>query len=155
MSTRLGVAGMAALLGLYLVLVGQRALLFIGTGQPVAVAIGAALLLLPGVGVWALTRELRFGLRSQRLASLLAAEGGLPIDTLPRRASGRVVRAAADAEFEGFRAAVAAQPESWRDWFRLGLAYDASGDRRRARSAIRRAITLAASDAAAPPGQPK
>jgi Flp pilus assembly protein TadD len=33
-------------------------------------------------------------------------------------------------------------PASWRAWFRLGLAYDASGDRRRARGAIRRAIAL-------------
>ena len=35
-----------------------------------------------------------------------------------------------------------AAPEDWRAWFRLGLAYDASGDRRRARKAIIRAISL-------------
>ena len=31
----------------------------------------------------------------------------------------------------------------WRAWLRLGLVYDASGDRRRARAAVRRAIALA------------
>ena len=37
-----------------------------------------------------------------------------------------------------------ASPDDWRAWYRLGLAYDASGDRRRAREAVRRAITLEA-----------
>jgi Flp pilus assembly protein TadD len=52
------------------------------------------------------------------------------------------VRAAADEQFPRYQAEVTAAPESWRAWFRLGLAYDASGDRRRARHAIRTAISL-------------
>jgi Flp pilus assembly protein TadD len=33
-------------------------------------------------------------------------------------------------------------PDDWRTWFRLGIAYDDAGDRRRAREAMRRAISL-------------
>jgi tetratricopeptide (TPR) repeat protein len=134
---------MAALLGLYLVLVVVRAIAFLGTGQPLGVGIGIALLVLPALGALALVRELLFGVRSGRLVRTLRAESGLPGDELPRRPSGRVDRGAADAAFDGYRVAVEQHPEDWRAWLRLGLAYDASGDRRRARAAVRQAIALA------------
>ena len=78
----------------------------------------------------------------QRLGSILEDEGGLPEDTLPRTPGGRIVREAADAEFAKYRTEVEAAPEEWRAWFRLSCAYDAAGDRRRARSTMRRAIAL-------------
>lgn len=133
---------MAVLLLLYIVLVGWRAVQFVATGEPIAVAIGAALIVLPLVGVWALGRELLFGVRTQRLVGVLDAEGALPEEVLPTRASGRPLREAADEDFARFRSEVEQAPEDWRAWFRLGLAYDASGDRRRARKAIIRAIAL-------------
>jgi hypothetical protein len=133
---------MAALLALYIVLIGWRAVQFVATGEPIAVGIGIALIVLPLVGAWALGRELLFGVRSQRLVAVLDAEGALPEETLPTRASGRPLREAADEDFARFQAEVEAAPEDWRTWFRLGLAYDASGDRRRARKAIIRAIAL-------------
>ncbi|WP_123520374.1 tetratricopeptide repeat protein [Frigoribacterium sp. PhB24] len=133
---------MALLLLLYVVLVGQRAVLFISTGEPVAIALGIALLVLPLLGLFALVVELRFGLRTQEIVKQLAAEGGLPVDDVPRRASGRYEREAADAAFPAYKAGVEAAPDDWRAWFRLGLAYDACGDRRRARQALRWAITL-------------
>lgn len=142
MTARIGVAVMAVLLALYFVLAGQRAVVLLGSGVPVGVAMGAALLVFPLVGAWAISRELLFGVRTQRLVGILDAEGGLPVDDLPKLASGRPVRAAADEQFPRYRAEVDAEPESWRAWFRLGLAYDASGDRRRARRAIRTAIAL-------------
>ncbi|MET0589771.1 MAG: hypothetical protein ABWZ77_01220 [Naasia sp.] len=133
---------MAALLALYIVLLGTRAVAFISTGEPVGVAIGIALLVLPFLGAYALYRELAFGVRSQRLVDRIAGEGSLPTDDLPRRASGRPERAAADAAFPAYREAAEREPDDWRSWLRLGLAYDASGDRRRARQAIRTAIDL-------------
>lgn len=142
MSTRLGVALMTVLLGLYLVLLGQRAVLLVASGEPIGVAMGVALLVLPLLGAWALVRELVFGAHTQRLVGILDAEGGLPVDDLPKRASGRPVRTAADEQFLRYRDEVDAAPGDWRAWFRLGLAYDASGDRRRARHAIRRSIAL-------------
>ena len=66
----------------------------------------------------------------------------MPSEEVPISASGRVDRAAADALFPSYKAAVDADPENWRVWFRLALAYDASGDRRRARWATRTAIRL-------------
>jgi len=142
-STVAGVALMAVLLLLYLVLLGQRAVLFLASGEPVAVAIGIFLFVLPVLGLWALIRELMFGVRSAQLVGRLDAEGGLPVDDLPRRASGRPIREAADEQFPIYRARVEDDPDDWRNWLLLGLAYDASGDRRRARQAVRNAIALA------------
>ncbi|WP_448004153.1 hypothetical protein [Agromyces bauzanensis] len=145
MTARAGAILMAVLLALYLALVGWRAVQFVATGEPVAIAMGVALIVLPLIGAWALWREIMFGVRSQALVRRLEAEGGLDLG-LPVLPSGRPERAAADAAFDGFRAAAEAEPESWRAWLRLGLAYDAAGDRRRARAAVRRAITLEGSE---------
>jgi tetratricopeptide (TPR) repeat protein len=141
-SSRIAVAVMAAVLVLYLVLVGQRSFLLIASGEPVGVALGVALLVLPLIAAWALGRELWFGWRAEQLGRRLEAENALPDDEVALRPSGRVVRADGDAAFPAYRAAVEAAPEDWRAWYRLGLAYDAASDRRRARAAVRRAIRL-------------
>lgn len=142
MKNRLAALVMAALLALYIVLVAQRAVMLVATGVPVGIAMGAALIVLPIVAVWAIARELLFGARTEKLVRILDSEGNLPVEELPHRASGRPLRDAADEEFPKYKAEVEAQPQSWRAWFRLGLAYDASGDRRRARHALREAIRL-------------
>lgn len=141
---RVKVAGlvMAALLVLYLVVVAQYALVLIGTEVPVAVAMGVALLVLPLIGAWALAVELIFAFRAERLLGVLRAKDGLPVDDLPRLPSGRPDPAAADAQFPTYQAEVEAAPDSWRARFRLSLAYDASGDRKRARWAMRESIKL-------------
>lgn len=133
---------MAVLLVLYLVLVGDRAVKFLLTGEPVAMVIGAALIVLPIIGGWALIRELLFGVRAEKLGRILETENALPADELPLRPSGRPERDSVDAVFPEYRAAVEAAPDDWRAWYRLGLAYDGAGDRRRAREAIREAIRL-------------
>jgi len=137
-----GAALMALLLLLYLVVAVTRAIAFLRSGQPIGVVIGVALLVLPVIGAYLLVRELLFGLRATRLTRRLQAEGALPGDDLPRRASGRVERTAADAAFTQYAEAAEAGPDDWRAWLRLGLAYDMAGDRRRARAAVRRAIAL-------------
>ena len=142
MRNRLAAILMAVLLLVYLVLVTQRAILLLATGEAVGIAMGVALLVLPFIAAWAIGRELLFGARTERLVRQLDAEGNLPVEDLPTRVSGRPLREAADEQFPQYRAEVEAAPESWRAWFRLGLAYDASGDRRRAREALRQAIRL-------------
>jgi hypothetical protein len=133
---------MAVLLVLYMWVTGFQAFVMMSSGNTVVISMGIALMILPLIGVWALIRELSFGIRSGNLIKRLDAEGGLPEDTLPHRPSGRTVREAADEEFPLFAAAVDEEPESWRAWMRLGLAYDASGDRKRARWAVRSAIAF-------------
>ncbi|MFU8945872.1 hypothetical protein ACLRGF_03975 [Mycetocola zhadangensis] len=142
MTTRISVVVMAVLLALYLVLVGQRAVLFLGTGEPVAIVIGVTLLVLPLVGAWALVREVLFGVRAEKLGRLLESTNELPDEELPTLPSGRVERDAVDEIFPRYRAEVEAAPTDWKAWYRLGLAYDGAGDRKRARSAIREAIHL-------------
>ena len=58
-----------------------------------------------------LIRELLFGARTEQMAKVLEAEGGLPVDNLPRTPAGRIVRAAADQEFEKYRAETEAAPD--------------------------------------------
>jgi len=144
MSTRIGVVVMAALLALYIALVAQRAWLLLTSGDAIGIAIGAALVILPVIATWALGRELWFGWRAEVLGRRLDDEGALPADDVALRPSGRVVRSEADAVFPTYRADVEAHPDDWRAWYRLGLAYDAASDRRRARDAVRRAIRLEA-----------
>lgn len=142
MNARIGVAVMAAALALYIALVAQRAWLLLTSGDAVGVLMGAALVVLPLLAAWAVGRELWFGVRAERLGRRLADEGALPAEEVAVRPSGRVLREEADALFPAYRADVEAHPEDWRAWYRLGLAYDAAGDRRRAREAVRRAIRL-------------
>lgn len=142
MTARIGVALMAAVLLLYIVLVGQRAWLLLISGDGIGIALGIALLVLPLLAAWALGRELWFGWRADRLGRRLELDNALPDDSVAVRPSGRVVREDGDAVFPQYRAEVEESPEDWRAWYRLGLAYDAASDRRRAREAIRRAIQL-------------
>lgn len=136
------IAFMLVALAFYAVLLGLNGLTLIRDGGAVGVLFGVAVLVVPVLGVLLVVRELQFGRRCGRLAAELEAEGGLGIEDLPRRPSGRVERSAADAHFSRMRAATEASPEDWRAWFRLALAYDAAGDRTRGRSAARHALEL-------------
>ncbi|HEY8753931.1 MAG TPA: hypothetical protein VIM40_09845 [Arthrobacter sp.] len=140
--TKIWVGAVTLLLVFYLVVSFQRSVLLLLDSNPTAKAIGAAYLVLPVIGAWAMIRELMFGARTEKMARILEAEGGLPVDELPRTPAGRIVRSAADLEFEKYRAEAEAAPSDWRSWFRLSCAYDAAGDRKRARSSMRDAEKL-------------
>ncbi|WP_345752870.1 hypothetical protein [Microbacterium rhizophilus] len=140
MSARIGVAVMAVLLALYIAVVGWRAVQLVLTGEPVGIAMGVALVVLPLIAAWALGRELWFGVRAEQLAKRLEQEGGLPDDEVETLPSGRATRAAAEGLFPRYRDEVERSPDDWRAWFRLSMVYDAAGDRRRARQAAREAI---------------
>jgi len=138
---RVGVAIIAIALILYIAVVALQAVALLRSGQPVGIAMGAAMIVLPAIAAWAVARELWFGARAEQLGARLEREGALPDDEVAVRPSGRIVQADGDAVFPKYRAEVEARPDDWRAWYRLGLAYDAAGDRRRARAAIREAIT--------------
>ncbi|MHA7263362.1 tetratricopeptide repeat protein [Arthrobacter sp. TMN-37] len=139
---KIGVVFITLLLLLWLGVTFQRGVLLLTDPEPVAKALGAGYLFLPVVGAWALIRELLFGAQTERMAKILEAEGGLPVDDLPRTPAGRIVRSAADERFPQYREEVENDPENWRSWFRLSCAYDAAGDRTRARKAMRDAARL-------------
>jgi len=140
--TKIWVGAVTLLLVFYLVVSFQRSVLLLLDSNPAAKAIGAAYLVLPAIGAWAMIRELLFGARTEQMAKVLEAEGGLPVDELPRTPAGRIVRSAADLEFEKYKAEAEAAPGDWRSWFRLSCAYDAAGDRKRARASMRDAVKL-------------
>ena len=143
----------AAVLLVYLVLMGGRAVIMIVSGQPVFVVLGLAILVLPVLGGVLVFDQLRFGASTERLARRLDAEGRLPdVSHLPRRPSGRVEREAADAWFDEKQAELEAAPEDWRGWFALAQAYDLAGDRNRGRKAMRHAIELENTDHERPSG---
>lgn len=131
---------LAALCGFYFVFIAQRAWLLLSSGEPVAIVLGMALLVLPLIGAWVVVRELQFGAKTAELGRDLATAGRLPEDDLPRTPGGRIVRAAADERFADRQGEVEANPQDWTAWFRLAVAYDDAGDRRRARAAMRTAI---------------
>ncbi|WP_453984377.1 tetratricopeptide repeat protein [Brevibacterium casei] len=139
---KIGAIVVSVLLAFYFVIMGQRAWILIREPDLVPKLMGVALFVLPVVGAWALIMELLFGSRMEKLARILETEGGLPVDDLPRTPGGRIVQEAADEAFAQYQAEAEAAPDDWRSWFRLSCAYDASGDRRRARSTMRKAITM-------------
>ena len=141
--SRVIVAVLVAVLVVYFVLLGERAVMLISTGRPAAIGLGIAVLVLPIIGAVTVGYELNFGRRTQQLAGALARERDLPDDSaLPRRPSGRIETGAADAHFDEVRARVEADDGDWRGWYHLAHAYDVAGDRKRARQAMRHAIDL-------------
>lgn len=126
----------------YLVLAAWRSWALVTSGDPVAAGLGVAVVVIPVIGAWLLYREIVFGLRTQALGRELADEGGLPVDDLPRTASGRVEKDAADQRFAEYQREVEQVPADWRAWYRLAIGYDDARDRKRARAAMREAIRL-------------
>lgn len=131
----------AALIGYFILMTGQ-AIAFITAGEPVSIVLGLAILVLPLIGVWVVVREWQFGMAVQRLAAYLDERQELPADDLPKRPSGRPERAAADERFLERAAEVEAAPQDPGAWFRLAVAYDNAGDRKRARKSMRTAVQL-------------
>lgn len=121
----------------YLYLMTGRALTLLADSNWIAKLMGAGMLVFPLVAAWALYRELQFGIRSQRLISRAMAEGLNELQ-LELRPSGRATKESAEREFHRVKADF---KDSWQDWLLLAEAYEAAGDRRRARAAMRQAIT--------------
>lgn len=139
---KIGALIMVALLAVYVSVMVGRGWILLTTPNWVTRVMGVALFVLPAIAVWAIIRELMFGAAMERLARILDSEGGLPPDNLPRTPGGRIIREAADREFDKYRAQAQADPDNWRSWFKVSCAYDASGDRKRARATMRKAIKL-------------
>ncbi|MFD4140482.1 MULTISPECIES: hypothetical protein [unclassified Streptomyces] len=132
----------AAVLVVYFVLVGSRGVMLLQQGTALTVTFGAAVLILPVIGVWFLWKNTEFVRKANALAAELDAEGGLPVDELARTPGGRIDRDSADEVFAKRRAETEDSPDDWRCWFRLAVAYHDARDTPRARRAMQRAIAL-------------
>jgi cytochrome c-type biogenesis protein CcmH/NrfG len=134
---------MCVALVVYFWMLGRIAMAFITSGRAAAIVLGLALLIMPLIGIWVMVSTVRAGLAHQRLARIAREEGmELDVSSLPRMASGRIQRDAADAMFETVRGELEDDPDNWRRWYRLARAYDYAGDRSRAREAMKRAVEM-------------
>lgn len=139
--TKVAIAVLLLVLGFYLVGLLVRSWAVVQDGGVLGWLLAAAMVVLVVLAVGLVAAELRFGAATQRLGRLLDDEGALP-EAVPRNEHGGVDRTAADEAFARHRGEVEADPASWRGWFRLALAYDSAGDRKRGRAAARHAVRL-------------
>jgi tetratricopeptide (TPR) repeat protein len=133
---------MAALVFMYLALLGQQGYLFLVQDNWVSKLMGFFILILPLFGLWGILVELRFGLAIEKLGKQLESEGQWPRFRFGVMPSGRANKSEALQEFGEYKEKAEADPENWRNWFSLGLIYDACGNRKLARAAMRKAIAL-------------
>ncbi len=134
---------MCVALVVYFFLLGRIAMAFITSGEPAAIGLGLALMIMPLIGIWVMVSTLRAGLTHQRLGRIVKDEGmELDVSSLPRMPSGRIKREAADALFVTVRDELESDPDNWRRWYRLARAYDYAGDRSRAREAMKKAVEM-------------
>lgn len=132
---------MLALTLFYVFTLFSRGLILLREPSPLAVAMGIGIIVFPLFALWALYAEIRFGLSSQKLQKRVVAMN-IPGLDLELRASGRATKESAEKELLRVQD-LAENSKDFTAWFLLGEAYDAAGDRKRARSAMRKAIVLA------------
>jgi len=130
------------LAAIFVYLIGGRVVALMRTGEPVAVVLGGAIGVVALIALGAIVKEWLFASRVSRMSNEMFEQGTLIADDLPRSPGGRIDRAAADEQFDRLREVVELDQESWQAWFNLGFAYDAAGDRKRARAALRKADAL-------------
>ena len=135
---------MSALSILYLGLMLQRGIILVLDPDWLVKTLGLALLLLPLFAFWAIAKEIGFGISSERIARKI------PVDSFSKlgleyRPSGRATKDSAAIAFDRIKELLDVD-DSWQNWFLLGVVYEANGDRRRARSAVRKAIELERSE---------
>jgi len=141
-SPKLGAAISITLLSVYLFLLSNWAFGMIAVGTPLGIVMGLLVLVFPIFGLYVIYRELRFGLKAEAMGRELDVAGEWPVFQLEFRPSGRPTRESADENFKVFVALAKADPENWKAVFALSLAYDACGDRPRARKAMAEAMAL-------------
>ena len=141
-SPKLGAAVSIALLAVYLLLLSKWAFDMISVGTPIGIILGGLVFTFPILGAYSIYRELKFGLAVEAMGRELETAGEWPVFQLVLRPSGRPTKESADENFKTIAKQVEANPEDWKSTFALSLAYDACGDRPRARKAMAEAMAL-------------
>ena len=141
-SPKLGAAISVALLSVYLILLTNWAIGMIAVGSPLGIAMGVLVLTFPVLGAYAIYRELKFGLKVESMGKELETNNEWPVFQLVLRPSGRPTRESADENFKVYSKLAQENSSDWKSQFALSLAYDACGDRPRARKAMAEAMAL-------------
>jgi cytochrome c-type biogenesis protein CcmH/NrfG len=135
---------LVAVLLFYAVVIGRQGVELLGDHRWTVKVLGIGVLLLPLVGAVLVAGEVRFGLATQRLGRALGPEDGArEEDREPDP----------DAAFDRRADAVRAEPENWRAWYRLAVAYGDAHDTPRGRKAMRRAVRLEAAERSTGPSR--
>lgn len=114
----------------------------IAVGSLIGIVLGLLVFTFPLFGAYAIYREIRFGLKAEAMGKELETKGEWPVFQLELRPSGRPTRESADENFKVFAQLAKQNPDDWKSAFALSLAYDACGDRPRARKAMAEAMAL-------------
>jgi hypothetical protein len=140
--TKIWLAVMIAITLLYSFLLFERGVVLVQDGQPVALVMGIAILVFPLLALGAIFYELRFGLRLARLEKLFVVSG-LAAPDYQLKPSGRAQEESGQQIFKEISSKLKQDEENFLLWYLLADAYDKLGDRKRARSAARQAISRA------------
>ena len=142
MGTKIWLIAIIVFTLIYAFLLFERGLVLLSTPQPIAVALGVAILFFPLAALASIFVEIRFGLRLSKLGKLLETSG-IPLPEYQLRPSGRATKDSGDEVFASIRERIEKDEDNYLLWFLLADAYDKLGDRRRARAAARKSISLA------------
>lgn len=122
MTARRIALGMAGAFAVYAVFVAWRGWDFIASGDPIAIGLGLAVLILPVLAGWLVWREVRFGFHMQELGSRLTVEDEHTLEE-------RLARAQAN-------------PDDWEAWYWAGVGLYDAGDKKQARAALEHAWSV-------------
>lgn len=106
-------------LAIYLLIAGSRVVVFVQYAIPLEAFAATVVLCIPLLLFWLIWREISFGWAVKEMGRTFDAEG-----------NDRVVHTGEP------------DPDDWRDWYRYGASYEAEGNRKKARAALRRALDL-------------
>ena len=142
MKSKIAVATITAASTGYLAIGFLRALQLRETQSVTGYLFAISVLAVVAISTLLIIREILFGVHISQMATVLEAEQLLLADDLPHTPSGQTDKTAADERFNQIALEAHQNPDSWRAWYRVALAYDESRDRKRARSAMRNAEKL-------------
>jgi 4-amino-4-deoxy-L-arabinose transferase-like glycosyltransferase len=140
--TKIWLAVMVAITLLYAFLLFERGWVLLQDGQPIAVVMGIAILVFPLLAIATIFYEIRFGFRLAKLEKLFT-ESGMQAPEYLLRPSGRAEADSGKQVFQQIKSQLEKDENNFLLWYLLADSYDKLGDRKRARSAARQAISRA------------
>lgn len=126
---------LSAVLAVYVAFTISRGFDFLHQTQIPVKLLGASVIVIGALGIYVIARELQFGFRVARMTERVDFSGK------PERGS---VLTTQDKQrlFDEAVRAIESQDSDWQSWYHMAVAYDVSGDRPRAREAMRHALSL-------------